>query len=196
MEIFILSFSAFCAAISVSGSLLSLRMRRKARRLSDEGASETVRNVCEALRVVATGWDGCGAKVMRIDGLAENALPAIGLNEGSQGDDRLQLVCAKDCKMFGRCPLTKALMNSRDGKVKPRSVGLLRVKSYQFDSSGFADFILDDYPESQAITIASASLGSHDKPSLVTFAEPDEESKASSDKPEQVAGNAEEAINS
>lgn len=196
MEIFNLTFMAFFVAIFVVFALFARRMRRNADRLSNEVIRKTVRNVCETLRVVASGWNGCGAEVIRIDGLAEDTLPAIGLNEGSQQDNRLQLVCAEGCKKFGRCPLTKALMNSRDGKVNPRSVGLLRVKAYQLRSGGLTDFILDDYPESEVITIASASLGSHDNPSLVTFAEPGEKAKAPADKPEQVAGNAEEALKS
>lgn len=196
MEIFNLTFMAFFVAIFVVFALFARRMRRNADRLSDEVIRKTVRNVCETLRVVASGWNDCGAEVIRIDGLAEDTLPAIGLNEGPQQDNRLQLVCEEGCKKFGRCPLTKALMNSRDGKVNPRSVGLLRVKAYQLRSGGLTDFILDDYPESQVITIASASLGSHDNPSLVTFAEPGEEAKAPADKPEQVADNAEEALKS
>lgn len=196
MTIFCIVFNTLCAMISIGGSLYARRCYRKAREHYLARPAELIRHFCAASRVVAMGWGGCRAKVVKIDQLPANTLPKVGLDEGAQGRHTLQLRCPDHCREAGLCPVWKALMNRQDGKLNPRAVGLRRVKTCFFDDNGTADFILDDYQDSSVITIASAIRGLHCDPSFVSFGKPGKESKAPAEETKQVADEPNEPLNS
>lgn len=110
----------------------------------------------EALSVVACP-SHCSAKVVKVDRLPADTFPAGDYGERANLDETVHrcLICPNDCKNRKACSLVNTLLATRDGKIHPAAVGILRVKAHLVGRDGTVVPVLDDYSETDVLTIDS-----------------------------------------